>query len=169
MIRFCLLLLLAAFASAADRPELPPNLTLPQALDIALTNSTNIRTAVAQLQEASGQYQQSRSPLRPQIDVGIRQSYQTVNLVGAGIPVFNETGLIGPFGSMGARELVALKVATVGMTFDDGQSGIWPVHNVNISKYSEFDPLGSSSQRRSVLLTHHEAGHLSNHESRHAE
>jgi outer membrane protein TolC len=103
MIRLSLVLLIAALAAAADRPELPPTLTLQQALDIALANSTNIRTAMAQLQEASGQTQQVRSPLLPQVDLGIRQGYQTINLVGAGLPVEGQRGLIGPFGSMDAR------------------------------------------------------------------
>src|SRR5215471_9352240 len=98
-----LLLLAAACAIAADRPDLPAVLTLPQALDIALKNSTAIRTAMAQLDQAKGQYEQFRSPLLPQLDLHARQSLLTVNLVGLGVPVIGETGKIGPFGSMDAR------------------------------------------------------------------
>ena len=98
-----LLLLTAMGAIAADRPDLPPVLTLPQALDMALKNSTNIRTAMAQLEQAKGQYLQYRSSLLPQLDLHARQSLLTVNLVGLGVPVIGETGKIGPFGSMDAR------------------------------------------------------------------
>jgi outer membrane protein TolC len=52
--------------------DLPPQLTLPEALNIALTNSTVLREAVAQLDEASGQYRQSRSALLPQLGVFAR-------------------------------------------------------------------------------------------------
>jgi outer membrane protein TolC len=92
-----------ACAIATDRPDLPAVLTLPQALDIALKNSTNIRTAMAQLDQAKGQYEQFRSPLLRQLDLHARQSLLTVNLVGLGVPVIGETGKIGPFGSMDAR------------------------------------------------------------------
>jgi outer membrane protein TolC len=98
-----LLLLADVWAIAADRPDLPAVLTLPQALDIALKNSANIRTAMAQLDQAKGQYEQLRSPLLPQLDLHARQSLLTVNLVGLGVPVIGETGKIGPFGSMDAR------------------------------------------------------------------
>src|SRR5215472_9241876 len=104
MKRFPLLLAVGGvLAVGADRPDLPLVLTLPQALDIALKNSTNIRTAMAQLDQAKGQYEQLRSPLLPQLDVHARQSLLTVNLVGLGVPVIGETGKIGPFGSMDAR------------------------------------------------------------------
>ena len=98
-----LLMLGATFAAAAEQPTLPAQLTLSQALDIALKNSTNIRTAIAQLDQASGRYEQSRSPLLPQLDVGAHQDYLTVNLAGLGFLVPGETGKIGPFGSMDAR------------------------------------------------------------------
>lgn len=102
--RKCILLVvIAAIARAADRPALPPNLTLNQALAIALTNSTVIRDAQAALDQVSGRYTQARSPMLPQVDVSLRQNLQTVNLIGIGIPVPGELGKIGPFGSMDAR------------------------------------------------------------------
>jgi outer membrane protein TolC len=104
MSRICLLFALAAtLAGAADQPTLPPELTLSEALNIALQNSTNIRTAMAQLDQASGPYEQSRSPLLPQLDIGAHQDYLTVNLAGLALLVPGETGKIGPFGSMDAR------------------------------------------------------------------
>src|SRR5262249_7153569 len=80
------------------------------ALNIALSNSTTIREAMARLDQASGQYQQSRSALLPQVGVFIRQSIQTLNLQGFGIDipgVPSSQGLIGPFGSMDARGLLS--------------------------------------------------------------
>src|SRR5690242_20036758 len=98
MIRPCLLLAMAATLAGAEQPTLPPQLTLAQALDIALQNSTNIRTAMAQLTQASGQYEQSRSPLLPQLDVKAHQDYLTVNLAGLGFLVPGKpNGRHGPF------------------------------------------------------------------------
>jgi outer membrane protein len=117
MMRLLLLALMAAvFAAAADQPTLPAELTLPQALDIALRNSTNIRTAMAQLDQASGRYEQARSPLLPQLNVGARQGYLTVNLPGIGIELPSANGengllgLIGPFASMNASAFLSQQV-----------------------------------------------------------
>jgi outer membrane protein TolC len=64
--------LIPVVAAAAQQTDLPAQLTLTKALDIALTNSTNIRTALAQLSQATGRSEQARSPLLPQINVGAR-------------------------------------------------------------------------------------------------
>jgi outer membrane protein TolC len=99
---------------AAAEPEIPPQLTLSEALNIALNNSSVIREAMARLDESSGQYQQSRSALLPQLGLYARQSYQTLNLLGFGIdlPTIDggqsvSQGLIGPFGSMDARLILS--------------------------------------------------------------
>jgi hypothetical protein len=60
MSRICILLALATLR-AAEQPTLPSQLTLAQALDIALSNSTNIRTAMAQLAQVSGRYAQAKA------------------------------------------------------------------------------------------------------------
>jgi outer membrane protein len=108
MLRLCLLFVLAA--APASAVDIPAQLTLAEALNIALSNSSIIREAMARLQEASGQYRQARSALLPQLDVFARQSFQTINLLGLGLdfptPDGGEraaSGLIGPFGSMDAR------------------------------------------------------------------
>jgi outer membrane protein TolC len=103
MIRSSVLLFLLGMAAAADQPILPAELTLAQALNIALRNATNIRTATAQLEQATGQYGQARSNLLPQLDIRARQSYQTVNLAGFGLIVPNAPSKLGPFASMDAR------------------------------------------------------------------
>ena len=109
MLRLCLLFVLAAAWAGASGADLPAQLTLSEALNIALSNSTTIREAMAHLDQASGLYQQSRSALLPQLDVSARQSFQTLNLLGIGIDLpaaegqSVAQGLIGPFGSMDAR------------------------------------------------------------------
>ena len=102
-----LFLLALKLAEAAPSPSLlPSQLTLSEALNIALSNSAIIRQAMARLDQTSGQYQQARSALLPQLDLSARQAFLTVNLLGIGIdlptvegqPVAQ--GLIWPFGSM---------------------------------------------------------------------
>jgi outer membrane protein len=107
---FILLLLTAALATAADRPDLPANLTLNEALTIALKNSALIRDAVAALDKASGRYTQSRSPLLPHVDIALRQNLQTTDLIGLGIRINGLAGKIGPFGSMDARIFVSQQI-----------------------------------------------------------
>jgi outer membrane protein TolC len=96
-------------AYAAD---IPAQLTLSEALNIALTNSTVLREAKAQLDQSSGQYLQSRSALLPQVGVFARQSIQTISLQGFGIdipglPPSAQQGKVGPFGSMDARVVLS--------------------------------------------------------------
>jgi len=111
MTRLILFLALpATIAVAADPPDLPFDLTVSRALNIALSNSIILRTAQAQLDQASGRYTQSRSPLLPQLIVGARQNYQTVSLIGVGLDLPNNSGLLGPFGSMDARAILSQDV-----------------------------------------------------------
>src|SRR3954470_21807987 len=113
MTRFPVLLALAAVSATAEQPTLPSELALSQALNLALTNSSTIRTAMARLDEASGRSQQSRSPLLPQVNIGARQAYQTVNLIGMGIDLPFATGVLGPFGSMDARVFVSQQLLNI--------------------------------------------------------
>jgi hypothetical protein len=82
--RFRLLIVTAAWATASGA-DLPPLLTLSEALNIALTNSTVLREAMAHLDQTSGHYLQSRSALMPQVGIFARQSIQTISLQGFGI------------------------------------------------------------------------------------
>jgi outer membrane protein len=114
MTRFPVLLVLAAVSAAAEQPTLPSELALSQALNLALTNSSTIRTAMARLDEASGRSQQTKSPLLPQVAIGLRQAYQTINLAGIGIALpFETTGVIGPFASMDARLFLNWQVLNI--------------------------------------------------------
>lgn len=83
------------------QPALPAQLTLSEALRIALANNTSIREAQARLDQSTGRYGQYRGELLPQVGIGARQGYQTVNLIGIGIPITPR--VLGPFGSFDAR------------------------------------------------------------------
>jgi outer membrane protein len=99
-----LLTLFSTLASASDQQDLPKQLTLSEAINIALANNSILRTAQSRLDQASGRYAQSRSVLLPQLDLNARQSYQTINLIGLGIDIPTvPQGKTGPFGSMDAR------------------------------------------------------------------
>jgi outer membrane protein TolC len=107
--RFLLVLLVWTLAFGAD---IPSQLTLSEALNIALTNSAVLRETMAQLDQTSGQYLQSRSALLPQVSLFARQSIQTISLQGLGIdipglPPSGQQGKIGPFGSMEARAVLS--------------------------------------------------------------
>src|SRR5260370_1387747 len=106
------LLVVTAAWSMAYAADIPAQLTLSEALNIALTNSTVLREAKAQLDQSSGQYLQSRSALLPQVGVFARQSIQTISLQGLGIdipglPPSAQQGKVGPFGSMDARAVLS--------------------------------------------------------------
>ncbi len=96
--------LLVMRANATDPQNLPNPLTLSQAITIALTNSSVLRTAQSRLDQASGRYAQSRALLLPQVEGYAYQAYLTMNLKGLGIDIPNvPQGTQGPFGSMDAR------------------------------------------------------------------
>lgn len=102
------LLTLPTLASAADEQDLPKQLTLSQAITIALANNSILRAVQSRLEQASGRYTQSRSSLLPQLELNARQSYLTINLIGLGIDIPSvPQGKTGPFASMDARLLLS--------------------------------------------------------------
>jgi outer membrane protein TolC len=104
---FLLVMLTPILANAQNRSALPADLTLRQALEIALANSSTLREAQANLEKTSGQYQQSRSALLPQLYIAARQAILTQNLQGFGIDLTGFPSLLGPFGSMDARVILS--------------------------------------------------------------
>jgi outer membrane protein TolC len=104
------LILAATFATAQERPPLPPELSLAAALRIALINSTVLRSAQADLDKATGRRQQSKSPLLPQFNINARQSYYTASLLGVGLDIENLPSKIGPSAAMDARISVTQEV-----------------------------------------------------------
>jgi outer membrane protein TolC len=102
--RGALWLALLLMPPSAASQNLPNPLTLPEAVTIALSNSSIIRTASSRLDQAAGRYAQSRGVLLPQVDINARQAYLTINLLGLGIDIPTvPQGKTAPFGSMDAR------------------------------------------------------------------
>ena len=103
-----LAVLVASLRGEAQTPRtLGPDLTVRQALDIALVNSTILREAQASLEQSSGEYEQARSVLLPQFGFAARQGYLTANLQGLGIDLPGFQNTLGPSGSMDARVFVS--------------------------------------------------------------
>jgi outer membrane protein TolC len=112
MMRWLAILLLTATLAEAQTPPqpasqatttLPKELSLSQALEIALSNNTNIREAQAQFDQVTGQKEKSKSVLLPTLTFDAHQALMTVNLQGIGIDAPGAHGVQGPFGSMDAR------------------------------------------------------------------
>jgi outer membrane protein TolC len=112
-----MMLLITAVAEAQTPPPAPPilpkELSLSQALEIALTNNTNIREAQAKFDQVDGQKQSSKSVLLPQLVFDAHQALMTVNLQGIGIDAPGAQGVQGPFGSMDARLTLTLDVLNI--------------------------------------------------------
>lgn len=96
----------ATWAGAADPQDLPKQLTLSDAVRIALTNNSILRTAQSRLDQASGRYSQSRSALLPQVGAGADQAYLKINLQGLGIDIPGVEQTSSPFGSFDARVIL---------------------------------------------------------------
>src|SRR5215471_3360728 len=112
MMRWLAIVLLTATLAEAQTPPqpasqatttLPKELSLSQALEIALSNNTNIREAQAQFDQVAGQKEKSKSVLLPTLTFDAHQALMTVNLQGIGINAPGAHGVQGPFGSMDAR------------------------------------------------------------------
>ena len=97
------LMLATTIVIAQERAPLPAELSLAAALRIALINSTVLQTAQANLDKATGQSKQSKSPLLPQVNINARQSYYTASLLGVGLDIPNLPSKIGPSAAMDAR------------------------------------------------------------------
>jgi hypothetical protein len=85
LLRPCRLLVLTVTCYTASAADIPPQLTLSEALNIALANSTVLREAIAQLDQTWGRHLPSRSALLPKLGMFARQSVQTISLQGRGI------------------------------------------------------------------------------------
>ena len=97
------LILATTIVIAQERAPLPAELSLAAALRIALINSTVLQTAQANLDKATGQSKQSKSPLLPQVNINARQSYYTASLLGVGLDIPNLPTKLGPSAAMDAR------------------------------------------------------------------
>jgi outer membrane protein TolC len=121
MMRLLFFILLTATLAEAQNPPpaqtasptLPKELSLSQALEIALANNTNIREAQAHFDQVSGQTERSKSVLLPQLTFDAHQALMTVNLQGIGIDAPGAHGVQGPFGSMDARLNLTLDLLNI--------------------------------------------------------
>jgi len=106
---------LFATTAAAQRPEIPPRLTLREALSIALDRSPALRLAAARERLAAGEERVARSELLPHLGVTASQASQTRNLAAVGIDdrsigQFGVRQKVGPFGTFDARVVVTQDV-----------------------------------------------------------
>ncbi|MBL8293916.1 MAG: TolC family protein [Bryobacterales bacterium] len=90
--------------------EIPEQLSLRQALDLALKNSAALRRAAAQLQQAEAQSAQAHSQNLPQVTVAAYDILQTVNLRAMGIDVPLLPARVGPFQVVDARAFLSQNV-----------------------------------------------------------
>jgi len=90
--------------------ELPEQLTLRQALDLAFKNSATLRRAAAQLQQAEAQASQAYSQRLPQVGVTAHDTLQTVNLRAMGLDLALLPARVGPFQVVDARAFVSQNV-----------------------------------------------------------
>jgi outer membrane protein len=100
----------AAQTASAQRPPIPPQLSLKEAVSIAFANSPLLRQAEARVSETSAGREQVRSALLPQVSVSAFEALRTVNLEAQGIQFPSIPGLgfalptrVGPFSQFDAR------------------------------------------------------------------
>jgi outer membrane protein TolC len=95
---------------SGQRPSIPPQLSLREAVSIAFANSPLLRQSEARIGETAAARQQARAALLPQLSVGVFEALRTVNLDAQGIQFPDIPGLgravpvrVGPFSQFDAR------------------------------------------------------------------
>lgn len=94
----------------AQRPPIPAQLSLKEAVSIAFTNSPVLTQSQASLGETEAARERARAALMPQLSVGVFEAVRTVNLEAQGIQFPEIPGLgrtvpvrVGPFSQFDAR------------------------------------------------------------------
>ena len=107
----------AAQMAGAERPPVPPQLSLQEAVSIAFANSPLLRQAEARIGETAAAREQARAALLPQVSVGVFEALRTVNLEAQGIQFPEIPGLgravpvrVGPFSQFDARGFLTQEV-----------------------------------------------------------
>lgn len=90
--------------------ELPEQLTLRQAFDLAFKNSATLRRAAAQLQQAEAQASQAHSRRLPQMSIAAQDTLQTVNLRVMGLDLALLPARVGPFQVVDARAFLSQSI-----------------------------------------------------------
>ena len=111
MIRLTSFLLISLPAISAAQANPPLELSLKQAIDMALApdGDTRVRLAQEAVKQAQDRSAQARAALLPNLDAAVSQQSQTRNLAAFGIkisvpiPGFTFPELVGPFGVFDAR------------------------------------------------------------------
>ncbi len=116
MLRYALFpaLLSLVCASAADRRPMPASLTLPQAVEMALSSSPQLRRADAAYRNGLAEHGIARSANLPNVSLVAGQSVQTLNLRARGFDADTFQGRegipiperFGPFGTFDSRFVV---------------------------------------------------------------
>lgn len=112
IVGFCLF----ATTAAAQRPQIPPRLTLREALAIALDRSPALRLAAARERLAAGEEKLARSEMLPHLGLIASQASQTRNLAAMGLNSetigggFDVRRRVGPFGNFDARVAITQDV-----------------------------------------------------------
>jgi outer membrane protein TolC len=94
----------------AERPPIPAQLSLKEAVSIAFANSPALKQSQARVGESAAARDQARSALLPQLSVGVFDALRTVNLEAQGIQAPEIPGIgraipvrVGPFSQFDAR------------------------------------------------------------------
>lgn len=96
--------------SVLAAPDVPPRLTLREALSIALANSASLRRAAAHEAQAQAQAEAARSAQLPQLQVSAWEMVQTINLRAMGIETPFLPSRVGPFQVVDARAYLTQNV-----------------------------------------------------------
>lgn len=97
----------------AQTAELPPRLSLSEAVSIALRQSLVLRRAAAVLGQSEGAARQADSQWYPQLNLGYRHSGQTINLQALGIRVPFAPTRVGPFEAFDARVFASQNIVNL--------------------------------------------------------
>jgi outer membrane protein TolC len=120
----------AAQTARAQRPAIPPQLSLKQAVSIAFANSPLLRQSEARVGAMEAARAQVRSALLPQVSVGAFEAVRSVNLEAQGIQFPSIPGLgfalptrVGPFSQFDARGFVNQEVLNFQHRYSDKAAG----------------------------------------------
>lgn len=122
---FCPALLAVCAASAAERRPMPASLTLPQAVNMALTSSPAMRRAEAAHRAGHAGHMLARAANRPNVALVTGQSVRTLNLRANGIDAGTFQGFgntliperFGPFGTFAAQFVMTADVLNLPSRF----------------------------------------------------
>ena len=106
-----------AQVTSTERPPVPPQLSLKEAVSIAFANSPLLKQSQARVGETAAARDQARAALLPQLSVSVFEALRTVNLEAQGIQFPDLPGIgrplpvrVGPFSQFDARGFLSQEV-----------------------------------------------------------